>query len=326
MINSWIKNYSSPPTLPSAIMSEYIWFNTNIKIGNQSIFNRYFSSKNINFVGQLFEDNGTLKSWERIKEEHCLSDNKKFFWMQLIDAIPKAWKTAISNDKGNAKNLTIYDHHIIKRNQVVSIIKLDSKELYSVPVYFADSKPTAQIYFDNLFCEVNLDWKNIYLLPRKTTVDTRFRVFQYKILNNILYLNKALFKFGKTSSPLCSFCKKEEETIIHLFHSCNKIKEIWNNLRLYFASKIVIPLLTPQSAIFGFLGENLDENSLIINHLLLIVKFYIYTARENGNLIFPVLVKKISKIKSIEENNCGNDLNKIKKFNKKWSKIKNMFH
>ena len=40
---------------------------------------------------------------------------------------------------------------------------------------------------------------------------------KYKILNNVHYLNKISFKFGKVKSPLSSFCKSVEETIIHLF-------------------------------------------------------------------------------------------------------------
>ena len=54
-----------------------------------------------------------------------------------------------------------------------------------------------------------LDWEKIYLLPFKTTLDTKLREFQYKILNRILYTNKMLFKFKKVDSPLCDFCEKE---------------------------------------------------------------------------------------------------------------------
>ena len=46
------------------------------------------------------------------------------------------------------------------------------------------------------------------------TIDTKLRIFQYKILNNILCVNKMLFKFRKVESPLCSFCKAEDETYI----------------------------------------------------------------------------------------------------------------
>ena len=54
------------------------------------------------------------------------------------------------------------------------------------------------------------------------TVDTRLRVLQYKILNDILFVNKMLFKLSKVESPLCSFCKAEDETYIHLFYGFRK--------------------------------------------------------------------------------------------------------
>ena len=76
---NWIKKYSSPPTIVSAILSEYIWFTARIKIDNKIVFNRFFSSTNINFVGQLFECNGTLKFWGKIKEEYSIPDKKNFF-------------------------------------------------------------------------------------------------------------------------------------------------------------------------------------------------------------------------------------------------------
>ena len=113
---------------------------------------------------------------------------------------------------------------------------------------------------------------------------------------------------------------------MHLFYNCNKIKDIWIKLRAHFLSRINIPLLSPQSAILGFFDDDHNENFLIINHLLLIFKFYIYKERENENLSLPILMKRISKIKSIEETNCGNDTSKLTKFNKKWKKIKNMLY
>ena len=79
-----------------------------------------------------------------------------------------------------------------------------------------------RMYYKNIFQNPNLDGKNIYMLPRIVTKNTRLQVFQYKILNNVLYLNKMLFRFGKIDSPLCSFCKMIDETPLHLFYNCSK--------------------------------------------------------------------------------------------------------
>ena len=50
------------------------------------------------------------------------------------------------------------------------------------------------------------DWKSIYLLPRRVTMDTNLRMFQCKLLNKVLYLNNMLFSFKEVDSPLCSYC------------------------------------------------------------------------------------------------------------------------
>ena len=66
--------------------------------------------------------------------------------------------------------------------------------------------PFSNIYFKNLFYYDYIDWTEIYMLPRLVTHNAYMRSFQYKILNNILYLNKKLHIFGIKSSPLCSLC------------------------------------------------------------------------------------------------------------------------
>ena len=90
--------------------------------------------------------------------------------------------------------------------------KLNSATLYEILIEANRTKPTAQTHFENIFSNFNLDWKSIYLLPRCVTLDANLRMFQYKLLNNILYLNKMLFRFKKVDSPLCSFCDEEEQT------------------------------------------------------------------------------------------------------------------
>ena len=56
-------------------------------------------------------------------------------------------------------------------------------------------KPTSQYYFEIKFLDVEFDWKYIYTLSRKITTDPYSQYFQYKILNNVLYLNDKLFFF-----------------------------------------------------------------------------------------------------------------------------------
>ena len=93
---------------------------------------------------------------------------------------------------------------------------------------------------------------------------------------------KISFKFKKISCLLCSFCQCENETPIYLFHGCIKTNLLWYKLKKILKTKIDLPVNTPQSRIFGFL--NYENNSDINNHLLLIVKYYLFNSREHKNI------------------------------------------
>ena len=159
----------------------------------------------------------------------------------------------------------------------------------------------------------------MYLLPRRVTLDTNLRMFQYELLNNVLYLNNMLFMFKKVDSPLCSYFNEEEETPLHLFHSCLKTKQLWKKLTQYFPKFINIPHYSPQSSILGIFDNN--QHSELINHLLLSLKFCIYSARNTKQLNFNNLMIAIKKIKEIE-----NELTSSKKIKllKKWYPIDHM--
>ena len=61
----------------------------------------------------------------------------------------------------------------------------------------------------------------MYLLVRIVTKDSTLSAFQFKLLNDVLYLNKMLFKFGKSGSTLCFFCNVKDEIPYHLFYECS---------------------------------------------------------------------------------------------------------
>ena len=75
----------------------------------------------------------------------------------------------------------------------------------------------------------------IHTLPRHVTINTNLRIFQYKLLHNILYLNEMLYKFGKKLSPL-------------------------KNLKAQFTffNVLIIPPIMPQSTIFGFIDHEVN--------------------------------------------------------------------
>ena len=141
--------------------------------------------------------------------------------------------------------------------------------------------------------------------------------FQYKILQNVFSLNKKLFLFNKVDSPLCSFCNREDETLTHLFYSCPSTSNLWKKLQNALSNILQLPNLTTQSTIFGFIDIN-KEYYVVINHLLLIFKLYIYKDRNYKKLNLLTLKRKIVKIHNIEKDIAQKNTNKYKWFKEKW--------
>ena len=124
---NWKNLFSSSPNIPSCILSEFLWFNKHINIGNENIFFKSFSEKNINFVNSIVADNGSFKKWEIIKNEYDLKNQDYFHYIQLIDAIPISWKKQLKNLCENIDFLLCLDHHIIRNSRMLCLQKLISK-------------------------------------------------------------------------------------------------------------------------------------------------------------------------------------------------------
>ena len=147
-----------------------------------------------------------------------------------METVPKTWKKVLKENHSGSSNLVLLDHQLLKNNRTLRIEKMNSKEIYSITISSKVNIPTSRIYFENKFPLYNFQWKEIHPLPRKVTISAYLRPFQYKILINILYLNKKLHTFGLSNTQLSSFCKMEEETINHLFYYCTYIQDIWNQV------------------------------------------------------------------------------------------------
>ena len=154
------------------------------------------------------------------------------------------------------------------------------------------NKITSVTYFETKFNANNLDWTKIFiLLPRLTTYNTYLRSFQYKILRNILFVNKNLYLFGITKSPLCFYCNTIDETLIHLRCECNSTKCLWLQLNWCFHSDLKFPILTPQAAVLGLFNDSVS-NIHLINDILLLFKLYINKCRNKYRLNINELLAK----------------------------------
>ena len=132
------------------------------------------------------------------------------------------------------------------------------------------------------------------------------------IINNMLYMNKKLFHFGIIYQPKFSIFELYDEILHHLSFENIYTQHLQNHLQLYILGKIALLALFPQSAIVGF-ADVLDQNCLLVNHLLLIFKYNMYNSWVNNNLSFKGLTCAISQIKYTEQTISEIDLNRKRK-------------
>ena len=196
----------SPITTLSDVLNEIVWNNKFLCINGKPLFRNKLLRKGFLTVSDLLTDSGTMKSW-RILQNQNVTCAEYFVHMSVFDSFPLAWKSFLKNMPNN----------LPKANESrYFIFPACSKKLYWELIKIIEKPPVSIAKYEQLFPSHDLSWEDIYLLPRSASLDSKMREFQYKILNRILYANKALYKMGIVNSPLCTFLEHPRASIYTL--------------------------------------------------------------------------------------------------------------
>ena len=221
MVKYWQEISYSQPTTASMVLSESLCFNSHITIDGRPISPFFFNTNIHVTLSDLFANNGHLITWEVASTK--LNITNYFKWIQIAHSIPSSWKKIV-NDSVQTVDYCLIQHLNIK-GKAVAVSRLDSKSFYTLFIDKIYCKPTSQRYFESLYSPLN--WKEIYLLPHLTTIDSATRMFQYKILHNTLFLKSRLYHLGHSN---CSLCDIFDETPVHFFCNCQVTMSLWSSL------------------------------------------------------------------------------------------------
>ena len=108
-----------------------------------------------------------------------------------------------------------------------------------------------------------------------------------------------------------------------MVYECDCVKFLWSRLVQCFQNTLILPNLTPQTAILGILdsvsnNSFFEKNRILMNHILLIFKLYVYKPREKKFININDLIAGICKVKRIEKEIALNNSMKATAFRKKW--------
>ena len=118
-----------------------------------------FFSKKLNHIGDLFENNCKVISWEDLRAKLSLKYKKEF------DGDKLSTQSFVLGKKYFYNVITISVILLLKniKHQIYCLENLNSKELYNMQLILKVEKPTAQTYFEKNLRTPELKSKDIYI-------------------------------------------------------------------------------------------------------------------------------------------------------------------
>ena len=290
-----------------------IWYNSEIKIGNKTVMWNDALERQLTYVHQLFEE-GSYKTDHQVWTQYGLT---KLRFNSLKAAIPKEWKEYFQHHT-KTQYMPIPPHNF---NQCISIHNYNLTK----KVYRSISEDRMLLHNKFMKWKIELgaeytdtlsDYNEAHNNIMKVTNVTKYRSFQYRLLQKGLTTNVHLFKWGIKETPQCTFCGKEEESVIHLLFTCIETQKIWSEIKGFIEEKYQCKIqLTKENVIFNRI---VPKPGHVSNFICLLVKQYIYATKCLGNpLSSKVLIAHIRKVENIEKYIAVKN-ERLHKHNMKW--------
>ena len=171
---------------------------------------------------------------------------------------------------------------ILINDILIPILDASSKHIYRSFLAKKQTTPTAKDRekLSAKYHHLTIDWKRVYLLSFRTTLETKLREFQFKILNRIVFTNEKPFCFGMAESDKCAFCQTEVESIEHLLFSCKISSVFWKHVLSWLRdNNIIVESLKAEDIIIG--KFDVGDDFLLESYFIAweVLPVYLFTKR-----------------------------------------------
>ena len=229
---TWVTVNEKQPYSRDHVMEQILWNNKHLRIDDKPQFCKKSFMAGISKIKDIFLPNGRLKPCNFFTEKG-LNLKDYLLILGLSKALPESWRALLNSETTccsqilDSDSTDFAEFFFHSKTGVINLIQLTSKKLYWTLVEDIRVHPTARLKYNSIYNDQDFNWKQIYLIPYKVTLDTRTRMFQYKLLNRIVYTNKLLHKIKLSDTSLCTFCGEYEESLKYLFLHCQFSKHFW---------------------------------------------------------------------------------------------------
>ena len=165
-----------------SVLSQAIFNNKNLLMKGESIWHKLLYSKGVRLIGDLYDNEGAIKTWNMLSSEYHLGPESFLSCYFLVKAIPKEWKVILSASTDTDRNLAFENSH----NEFYR--HLSAKFVYKKLISSCFVHPASRAHLLRKLNLQDVNWQTVYTLPRLCTTESHTRIFLYKIPNNIFYL------------------------------------------------------------------------------------------------------------------------------------------
>ena len=317
--HAWANLLQVKSPTQAIILNQTLWNNRYITINNSPYCWKTWKAAGIKKVNDIFVDNSFLTP-EGIYHKYGVRVNFLEV-LQIRQSLPFTWRNILNIcpvdiDIEIAQNVCFHNG---KNIQLLS--KSKAKQIYSIFNQKPENLPRGPEKWNMIFPEINYsEWKTIFQRSFVVTRETRLHSFQYKIIHQIIMCQKKLFQITISDSPNCVVCDQIDD-LTHFLIQCRYVQIFWTELFNWLIAHDCIEIndaLNHKEILFGITIQN--NNTFVINYIILYAKFYIYNNRINNNHTLSlnafksILKYNLSIEKAVQEKSKGNGFLKFQLF------------
>ena len=280
------------------IDNQLLWYNSEIKISGKLVMWNDVYNRGLKYVYQLFS-NKRFKSDREVFQEYGLT---KMRFNSLKCAIPKEWKDFfIACSEMEYFPLPPHNYDTLVSDMITGWSRRVYKFLQDdvILVHNKYLKWSQELGVD--LVESIVDYGKEHSALYRVTNITKYRSFQYRLLQRGLVTNVQLCRWKIIESELCSFCRMCTESLVHLFCRCPKVQLLWQKVFSYSEETYGIHI-EDRSDVAIILNRVVERIGSLGNFICLITKQFIYSQRcLKEEINFPVLKSRINHIQMIEK-------------------------
>ena len=295
------------------VLSDKLWFSDNTRY-TKTIINKW-DRKGLRFISDLFsKEDGTLHTREYLSATYNV--RMTFLcYTSMIRSIPAQLQHNVNNARKVVAPIFPYKIALLSKkvctNRIAyaSLVRLSSNGGARAKLERKWIRDVGQMHIGTL--------RDI----RFTTKNTYLQSLHFRIVKRIIATNTFLYRIGKAENPLCTFCKRENETLLHVLWSCDIVqrfvREVTNDIRSKFN---IILRINKRNWFFPSL-----ENESIINILVITVaKHTIFRSKYRDFHPNTDIFLALLKLEASKERGAALRAQALNKFENKWGDFANI--